>query len=255
MSDNITLLIGRDEDANRLAVRTSTGKLMLIGREDSVPNSVSRYRPDLNTAHAAVTIDPVTQQMEIVNLNPLNYTWVGQERVLDTPVALKWSSAVTLGGDYYALDLASILKKIGLKRPVGVKQLEPVWHHYERELFNLNVEQQRKANQQRLQSICSLAGMALVGGSSMFNFGPEVAKYMEVIRYFLLGMALLLVLFFFFKGRNIKDSFTMRKQALDKWLQDNYKCPSCGAPIGLTQFNQLGFRRCINCQKRFSTDE
>lgn len=254
MADNINLLIGRDPDTNRLAVRTSKGQLMLFGKDGSVPNSVSRFKADQNTAHAQLSINPMTQKMEIINLNPNNYTWVGKERVTSEPVELKWKSKVTLGGDYYKLNLTSILEKIGLKKPIDVRHLEAVWEHYDRELYQLQVEQQKKANQQRIQSLCSLLGMALMFGAQAIDVPDHIASLVTGIRYSLIGVAFLLAVYFYMKGRNVNESFTMKKRKLDEWLKENYVCPDCGAPIAPSDFKQLGYKKCINCLGKFSID-
>ncbi len=254
MAENIILLIGRDDASSRLAVTLPKGQLMLLGKEGSVPNSVSRFKPEQKTAHAKITINPVTLNMEIENLNPSNYTWVGQERVTDEPVKIGPKSQITLGGDYYRLNFDAILKKLGIKM-IDVSALEPVWEKYDRALQELTIEQQKKSNQQRLQGLFSLGGMVLIAGTQVFDFPESVKSTVNIIRIVLVVAAVIMAVYFFMKGRNVNDSYAMKKRELDDWMKEHYRCPHCDAPIPpAVDFEQLKYRKCSNCLGKFSTN-
>lgn len=250
MAENITLLIGRDNDTSRLAVATNKGQLMLFGRDNSVPNTVSRFKPDQKTAHVKITINPITLKMEITNLNPNNYTWVGQERVYGEPVEINIKSKVFMGPDYYPLNVEAITSRFVTF--IDASHLETVWSQYDNELMALTADQQKKASQQRLQGIFSMGGMLLLTATMMIKLdNDDIAATVNLVRGIFIFAAFALAVFSFVKSRDVNNSFAMQKRKLDDWLKENYRCPSCGAPIGPIEFKQLGYRKCTNCLGKF----
>ena len=64
--------------------------------------------------------------------------------------------------DQYRISLKKILKGIGYVPPISIKHLKRVWEKYDRALLKLQVEQQKAANQQKLQGLISQASVLCV---------------------------------------------------------------------------------------------
>ena len=81
---------------------------------------------------------------------------IGSSKIIDT------HSIVELGADQYRISIKKLLKKIGYVPPVSIKHLKRVWERYDRTLLKLQVEQQKAANQQKLQGLISQASVLCV---------------------------------------------------------------------------------------------
>ena len=97
------ILIGRDpEKSNLLIFMVENGKGCTFGATGSVPNSVSRCRPNDGMAHARIEIDE-TGRLTIYNLNANNSIFVDGVEV--SKKEIDRSSRIELGRDRYLLNL------------------------------------------------------------------------------------------------------------------------------------------------------
>ncbi len=245
----MNLLIGREEDQSRLVVQAGK-KLFAFGAPDSVPLSVSRYKPEQRTAHCRLDIDDRTHKLQIVNLNPANYTWVDGCQVTDVPMEVDWDANVQLGGEYYNLDFRNILSQLGIETPVAIGHLERIYTNYERARLDLQIQQQKKANQQRLQGILSQASMVVMVIPSLL---PD--KVLEVpgwLRAVLICSALLLGIIFFIRGNKSGNILAVQMKNLDQQLEHDYVCPSCQNFVGNRPYKMLIAQgRCPICGKYY----
>lgn len=227
------IIIGRDPDSNCLA-------LMIDGKRaiDStliLPNSVSRLKPEKKTGHCRLSIKG--ESMRISNLNPQNITYVDGEEI-DNSKKIDAHSIVELGADQYRVSIKRLLKKIGYVPPVSIKHLKRVWERYDHALLKLQIDQQKTANQQKLQGLISQASVLCALFSSFIPIPI-------VIRVVLVMIALGLGLYFYLKGRNTDDSFVIKKRELDERFNDDYVCPKCGYFFGYTPYESLTYKK--NC--------
>lgn len=241
------ILIGREPDTNYLGLLID-GKHK-VNSAYELPNSVSRLKIKERTAHCRIYIKESNGEMTITNLNPQNVTFLNGEEIEGT-TSISKHSFIALGADQYRLDLASILKSIGYEPPVSIKHLKRVWDKYDRQLLNLQLEQQKNANRQRIQSLLSQLSMLLVIIPSVLPAVP-IPGFLRVI---LIAAALGVGIYFFAKGNKPDNSFVMKKRNLDEEFRSRYVCPNCGAFLGFTQYDTFEFRnKCSYCNTKFST--
>ena len=234
------ILIGRDADEDVLAMLVD-GKRMKDSKQ-SVPNSVSRLKPDEYTAHCRIGIKG--SKITITNLNPNNVTYVDGEPVKSA--VIDNTNIVCLGVDQFRLDVRYLLKKLGYVAPVSIKHLRKVWDRYDSQLLDMQVEQQRQANQQKLQGLVSQLSMLCVIIPSVI---PQV-PIPPFIRVILVVAALSMGVFFYLRGGKANNSFVMKKRDLDARFRERYVCPHCGYFFGFIPYDQLEYReKCPHCAK------
>ena len=206
------ILIGRDADEDVLAMLVD-GKRMKDSKQP-VPNSVSRLKPDEYTAHCRIGIKG--SKITITNLNPNNVTYVDGEPVKSA--VIDNTNIVCLGVDQFRLDVRYLLKKLGYVAPVSIKHLRKVWDRYDSQLLDMQVEQQRQANQQKLQGLVSQLSMLCVIIPSVI---PQV-PIPPFIRVILVVAALSMGVFFYLRGGKANNSFVMKKRDLDARFRERY---------------------------------
>ena len=234
------ILIGRDADEDVLAMLVD-GKRMKDSKQP-VPNSVSRLKPDEYTAHCRIGIKG--SKITITNLNPNNVTYVDGEPVKSA--VIDNTNIVCLGVDQFRLDVRYLLKKLGYVAPVSIKHLRKVWDRYDSQLLDMQVEQQRQANQQKLQGLVSQLSMLCVIIPSVI---PQV-PIPPFIRVILVVAALSMGVFFYLRGGKANNSFVMKKRDLDARFRERYVCPHWGYFFGFIPYDQLEYReKCPHCAK------
>ena len=134
-----------------------------------------------------------------------------------------------------------MLKNIGYVVPVSITHLKRVWERYDRALLKLQVNQQKAANQQKLQGLISQASVLCVIIPSVIPSVPIPG----IIRVLLVIVALSLGLFFYIKGTRTDESFVMKKREIDERFKDDYVCPKCGYFFGFTPYDSLRYKK--NC--------
>ncbi len=230
------IIIGRDSNSNKLALLVD-GKR---GIDSSVilPLSISRLKPEENLGHCCISIRK--DNIRIINMNPQNVTYVDGEEIVDS-VKIDIHSIIELGVDQYRINLKKLLKKIGYIPPVSIKHLKRIWEKYDRAILKLQVEQQKAANQQKLQGLISQASVLCVIIPSVIPSIPIPG----IVRVILVIGAMALGIYFYIKGTKTEESFVVKKREIDERFKDDYVCPKCGYFFGFTPYENLTYKK--NC--------
>lgn len=230
------IIIGRDSNSNKLALLVD-GKR---GVDSSVilPLCVSRLKPEENLGHCCISIRK--DNIRIINMNPQNVTYVDGEEIVDS-VKIDIHSIIELGVDQYRINIKKLLKKIGYIPPVSIKHLKRIWEKYDRSILKLQVEQQKAANQQKLQGLISQASVLCVIIPSVIPSIPIPG----IVRVILVIGAMALGLYFYIKGTKTEESFVVKKREIDERFKDDYVCPKCGYFFGFTPYENLTYKK--NC--------
>lgn len=178
--------------------------------------------------------------IRIINLNSENVTYVDGEEIKHS-VKIDLHSIIELGMDQYRISLKKILKGIGYVPPISIKHLKRVWEKYDRALLKLQVEQQKAANQQKLQGLISQASVLCVIIPSVIPSIPIPG----MLRVFLVICALGLGVYFYIRGTKTEESFIIKKRELDERFKEYYVCPKCGYFFGFTPYENLTYKK--NC--------
>lgn len=230
------IIIGRDSNSNKLALLVD-GKR---GIDSSVilPLCVSRLKPEENLGHCCISIRK--DNIRIINMNPQNVTYVDGEEIVDS-VKIDIHSIIELGVDQYRINIKKLLNKIGYIPPVSIKHLKRIWEKYDRAILKLQVEQQKAANQQKLQGLISQASVLCVIIPSVIPSIPIPG----IVRVILVIGAMALGIYFYIKGTKTEESFVVKKREIDERFKDDYVCPKCGYFFGFTPYENLTYKK--NC--------
>lgn len=240
------LLIGREPQGNQLIIVVD-GKPIKVNVNESVPDTVSRYNPKTGTAHVRIILS--TNGFRLFNLNEDNVTYVNGENVESCMVTK--SSVIELGDDQYRINLQKILKLVGYQPTFSIKHLRRVWERYDKDLLDLQLEEKKKQNQQRLQGIVSQLSMLCVIIPSVIPSLPIAPWVRAVMVLGALGMGI----YFYIRGNRTDDSFIIKKRELEEQFRKDYVCPNskCGHYIGMIPYDTLEQRRkctCCGCNYR-----
>lgn len=267
MLEGKTIFIGKEPGNGRLLIAVKGGgnvKTAIIGEIGCVPSSVSRCKPTEDVGHCKLTIDN-NLNMTLTNLKPQNVTYVNDIEIMSKRVTI--DSNVSLGKDKYVISLNNILeiarKLVGQSQgqaqgqqkqvEVSIKHLKAVWDKYDTTLLNLQIEQQKKANQQRLQGVVSMSGMLLAILPSVTNW--DLPEWIQGLRIIFMITALGLGLYFFIMGSKVKDSFLWKKRELDQKFMRDYVCPNkeCKHYMGAQPYIVLSQnKKCQFCGCKYS---
>lgn len=230
------IIIGRDSNSNKLALLVD-GKR---GIDSSVilPLCVSRLKPEENLGHCCISIRK--DNIRIINMNPQNVTYVDGEEIVDS-VKIDIHSIIELGVDQYRINIKKLLNKIGYIPPASIKHLKRIWEKYDRAILKLQVEQQKAANQQKLQGLISQASVLCVIIPSVIPSIPIPG----IVRVILVIGAMALGIYFYIKGTKTEESFVVKKREIDERFKDDYVCPKCGYFFGFTPYENLTYKK--NC--------
>lgn len=230
------IIIGRDSNSNKLALLVD-GKR---GIDSSVilPLCVSRLKPEENLGHCCISIRK--DNIRIINMNSQNVTYVDGEEIVDS-VKIDIHSIIELGVDQYRINIKKLLNKIGYIPPVSIKHLKRIWEKYDRAILKLQVEQQKAANQQKLQGLISQASVLCVIIPSVIPSIPIPG----IVRVILVIGAMALGIYFYIKGTKTEESFVVKKREIDERFKDDYVCPKCGYFFGFTPYENLTYKK--NC--------
>ncbi|MCM1291480.1 MAG: FHA domain-containing protein [Prevotella sp.] len=262
------ILIGRSNEGNRLELavykcgRRASG---VVSTMQPVPGSVSRLDKNNDRAHCSLVID-AKGNMTIANLKSLNKTFVDgmqiQQRSIDA------MSQVMLGGDYYCLDLQSILaeaeilgKKIldnvngvaanvggggGNQQTVDIRPLQAVWEEFEYEKDQISKRRKRLGIMMSISPIFTIGGAAIAGFANSLSLGKEIQTGMWIFSAIaFLFMVIVLVM-------RVKDNSEAElKQVTEKFLR-NYHCPKCHKFVGnMPYFLIKEMPKCPGCGSKF----
>ena len=245
------IIIGREEGARRLHC-IADGREFNVGQAGCVPASVSRK-------HCKISINVGT--MVIENLKPQNITFVDGNQIFSKGITA--ASKVQLGNEKYTVPLQEVLA-LATGRSTGPaggqtghtgqeKKPEPptfsllplkaVWDEYDAEKLRIQETAAKKANQQRLQGIASMFGMAL-----------GLLPIPIIFRATCVIVALCLSIYFFISGFNTA-SVQRQLHDLDEKYARRYKCPNpaCGKPFGGVPYRQIEYnKQCFACGCKYT---
>lgn len=239
------ILIGREEGTHALAFLIN-GKQRGRDKTCILPNTVSRLKPNENTAHCRLYIKD--GNIKIINLNPNNVTYVDGEEVSSAQITEH--NIVELGADLFRFNLRKFLKAIGYQKPQSIRHLKRVWEKYDRTLLQLQLDQQKSANQQKLQGIISQLSVLCVIIPLVIPSIPIPAA----LRVVLVVCAIAIGVYFYLKGNNAENSFVIKKRKLDEQFREDYVCPNCGSFFGFVPYDSLENKKnCPICNCPLST--
>lgn len=244
------IIIGREEGARRLHC-IADGREFNIGQAGCVPTSVSRK-------HCKITIHGTA--MVIENVKPQNITFVDGGQIFSKEITE--TSKIQLGNEKYTVPLKEILQlatgkssegNTNAQPPVVEKKPEPptfsllplkkVWEEYDAEKLKIQEDAAKKANQQRVQGIISMCGMAL----GLLPIPP-------IFRGACVVIALCMSIYFFVSGSK-SDSIQRKLHDLDEKYAKKYKCPNpeCGKPFGGVPYRQIEYnKQCFACGCKYT---
>lgn len=239
------IVIGREEGARRLHC-IADGREFNVGAAGSVPTSVSRK-------HCRIVV--LGEKMSIENLRDQNITYVDGNQVFSKSITA--TSKVQLGSEKFAVPLQQILQ-LATGKPIAsanscdkkpepptfsLRPLNNVWDDWEKQTLAIQVNAAKKANQQRIQGIVSMCGMAL-----------GLLPIPIIFRAICVTVALVLGIYFFIQGNN-STPIQLQLNKLDKDFADRYKCPNpkCGKPFGKVPYRQIEFnKQCFACGCKYT---
>lgn len=239
------IIIGREEGARRLHC-VADGREFNVGQAGCVPASVSRK-------HCKLTV--VGEKITIENLRDQNITYVDGNQVFSKTITA--SSKIQLGNEKFTVPLQQILQLATGQPATGgnaqprqdvptfsLKPLKTVWEEYERRKLEIQESAAKAANMSRLQGILSMSGMCI-------GFIPGIDQTLRIV---IIVAALLVALYFFFKGMS-GDSVQKQIKDLDDEFAGKYKCPNpkCGKPFGSIPYRQIEYnKQCLACGCKYT---
>lgn len=242
----LIISIGRTPDENRRLQLTLNGKTQVVGPEQSVPQTVSR------SEHAKLTINQdgtiVIQNMKPANTTYVNGLAVQQKQVVYNHINPAQSDVIQLGAGKYTFDW-NLIKNLIPQPPktIDLTPLKAIWQEYQERQKKMAI----KAN--RMQAIQSLQGLFTMGGLALgviFSNGESRNMTFMVIGY---GLAIIFLVSIFIYRWKTAGRQLAEKEALQKWYQDHYVCPSCGKYLGSAGYDILSQNdRCPYCKAVFN---
>lgn len=234
------IIIGREPVNNRLSLSVGSLKTT-IGEHNSVPNSVSR-------THCKICVDDAGTII-VTNLKEENVTWVNAHEIVSKHI--KDTDTVTLGNEQHPINVSEVIaaaKKLlaDANKPsaYSLAPLEAVWDQYESDLLKMQIQQAKRANQQRLQGILSLCGTLCA-----------FIEQLNVFRFVVLFLALVCAVFFFWQENRTGSLFAVKKNERDKRFQGDYVCPNpdCRSFKGNTPYVSLkNIKSCPVCSCKYT---
>lgn len=247
------IIIGREQGARRLHC-VADGREFNVGQAGTVPTSVSRQ-------HCKIVING--SSMSIENLKDQNITYVDGNQVFSKSITA--TSKVQLGNDKYLVPLQQVIqlatgtpstpssapaRAAQAAKPAqpaaptfSLRPLKSVWEEYDRRKLEIQNEAAKRANQQRVQGIISMFGMAL-------GLLPIPMVFRAVCVIAALGLAI----YFFMQGQST-DTVQQQLHDLDEEFAGKYKCPNpkCGKPFGNAPYRQIEFnKQCFACGCKYT---
>lgn len=240
------IIIGREEGQNRLVVALRVGEkheTVTIGVPNSVPQSVSRYKPRLAIGHCRITMDEMGR-ITVANLNPNNRTCVEgvpiQEKVINT------NSNITLGRDDYRVDVCNVIdavRELELRLPpkdCDIRNLKDIYLQYENRLDGISRKQQNLGKLRMVPMVLS-ALSGVVTAVLATTVGSETLWVALPITLVMLVIYVVVLL--------KKDTSQQERKQTQDWLIDHYVCPNTGYFLGNSPYKVLKQQRqCPHCR-------
>ncbi len=219
-----TVLVGKDGQTRGLCVAVAGDARMVAvaaGTQNSVPDSVSRCRPNVGSGHCKIDVDK-DGKLTITNLKAANTTIVNGAEVVSKRIDS--DDVVLLGKDRYRLDIALVLhtaRRLVASQTApeySIKHLESVWLEYE-EAVNVIQRRQQRMMKRRMLPLMTGSASGIVAAICAATSMSGLSLYIT-IPVAALSFAIYLVTFLA-KDTSADD----RKRAVDR-LIDRYVCPN-----------------------------
>lgn len=222
------IIIGRDQQTRQLCV-IKDGNSKLYGQANSVPMDVSRHHISLQPAGNG--------KWKIKNLNEKNVTFVNGIAVESKTISE--SDKIELGNSHYLFQWAALSEpKV---ETIDIRHLEKIWDWYETTQLEMKESEKRILNNQKLASVLSSCGILFV-----------FVEGLGFLRFILMGLSVLITLYFWYRGNNSGSSLDIRLNELSKDFRKKYICPKCGHFMGNTPYDVLIQNDgCFNCKTKF----
>lgn len=228
-------IIGRQHGTNCLLMKVKDKGYPLSGN-GTVPNTVS-------SSHCKLTVDD-DGTWRLSNIKAELDTFVDGLQI-DTK-RVSPNSRVELGANHFVLDMHKVETIIKQLQPsvFSLRPLEQIWKDYDEEKLQMQNKEMKIANFQRLQGALSMSAMLL-------GFIPQLG----VFRWIIIGLALLIAIFFFIRGSQVSNSLPMKLKKLNDEFETKYLCPNPDCPrfMGYRPYNQLQYDKgCPHCQCKYT---
>lgn len=227
----IVITIGRD--ATKSQLKLSVGQQSkCLGAEGSVPQTVSRQ-------HCTLTINDNGTYV-LKNLKVQNVTYVNGQQI-DTKT-IQENDTIELGPDKYLVDWSFLKTVMPAKvETVDIRSLERVWEWYDSTQLDLKESERKTQNYQKLGGILSTCGI-------LFMFVDGFGS----MRYVLMGISVLIAIYFFIRGFSSSSSLNVKLNDLSKEFRSKYKCPKCGHFMGNIPYDVLiQGDACPYCKRKY----
>ncbi|MBO7067916.1 MAG: FHA domain-containing protein [Bacteroidaceae bacterium] len=231
----IEAIIGRQHGTNCL--------LMVIGGQGYALSGNGTVPKTVSSSHCKLTVDD-NGTWKLSNIKAELDTFVDGLQI-DTK-RVSPSSRVELGANHFVLNMHKVESVIRQLQPAvfSLRPLEQIWKNYDDEKLQMQNKEMKIANFQRLQGALSMSAM-------LFGFIPQLG----VFRWVIMGLALLIAIFFFVRGSMVSNSLPMKLKKLNDKFEAEYLCPNPQCPrfLGYRPYNQLQYDRgCPLCQCRYT---
>ncbi len=219
-----TILIGKDLHQGKLRIAIHVKdqwRATTLATSGVVPNSVSRCKPEENSAHCKIEIDS-SGDMIITNLKPLNVTYVDGLEIVSKKI--NETNSVSLGMDKYILDLSLVIneavKLVGVTEQTSQSQqakafdiahLEYVWNDFQENKRKIAAKTKRI---NLIRSGCGIFTMCVV--PCCFFFGP--------VAYVLTAIGVIGNIYSFVGLKN--DNSAKKLEDIKEKFEEQYVCPN-----------------------------
>lgn len=209
------IIIGRNQQTRQLNV-VKDGVEKNYGQPNSVPMDVSRHHISLQPAG--------NDKWQIKNLNEQNVTYVNGIAVETKTISE--SDKIELGNSHYLFSWSALQEpKV---ETVDIRPLEKVWDWYDTTQLEMRESDRRIQNYQKLGGILSTCGI-------LFMFVEGFGN----MRYVLMGISVLIAIYFFVRGFSPNSSLNIKLSDLSKEFRKRYVCPKCGHYMGNIPYDVL----------------
>ena len=230
-------MIGREEGTCRL-IMTIGGKVAELSPAGTAKKSVSR-------THCKLVVGD-DGKWALTNLKASLATYVDGVQILTKEVNPR--SQVVLGADQCVVDMKKVEQILQKVVPAPVKTfsllpLEKVWNDYEEKRMKVQLDEQKKANLQRLQGVLSMLGMMI---GLVEGLGP--------VRFVVMGLAASIAIFFFIRGSKTSNALVVKLKTLEREFQQQYICPNpeCDRYLGVPWISLKDQVGCPKCKCKYT---
>ncbi|MBR6182684.1 MAG: FHA domain-containing protein [Prevotella sp.] len=254
-----TILVGKEPQNGRLLISINiNGKPVkgVLGAQNSVPQSVSRCKPEENIAHCKIDVD-VNGKMKVQNLKSQNVTYVNGLEIATK--AVKIGDNLQMGIDRYSIPIATIMETASKmvdkvippsSKEFSIKPLEMVWDNYNKQMISIKKRNSEIATAASFAMLFTIGSGALSGVLRVLEF-EEISN----ITIILPVIGLILMVRNYFRKRN--DTSIEDMEHLNAELQTLYVCPNpaCRHFLGNKSYRVLRQDNgCPYCKCKFTKD-